>query len=77
MRRCIRLAIHVLSSLTPRLIRSKVENELGLPTGTLDAPTYKVLVKRIIHDAMVCIVHSFHPEEVDETDVIYRPYLAL
>ncbi|KAI0246896.1 hypothetical protein BJV78DRAFT_1285976 [Lactifluus subvellereus] len=41
-----------LGSLTPRLIRSEVENELGVPSGTLDASTYKGLVKRTIHDAM-------------------------
>ena len=42
------------SSLTPRLVRSEVENKLGVPNGTLDLPTYKELVKRTIHDAMVC-----------------------
>ncbi|KAH9968415.1 hypothetical protein BGW80DRAFT_1338390, partial [Lactifluus volemus] len=39
-----------LSSLTPRLIRSKVENELELPSGSLNSQ--KVLVKRIIQDAL-------------------------
>lgn len=42
------------SSLTPRLVRSEVENKLELPSGTLDSPGYKALVKRTIHDAMVC-----------------------
>lgn len=42
------------SSLTPRLVRSEVENKLGLPSGTLDSPVYRALVKRTIHDAMVC-----------------------
>lgn len=42
------------SSLTPRLVRSEVETKLGVPSGSLDAPTYKALVKRTIHDAMVC-----------------------
>lgn len=42
------------SSLTPRLVRSEVESELGVPSGTLDLPAYKALVKRTIHDAMVC-----------------------
>ncbi|KAN0109130.1 hypothetical protein V8E52_009652 [Russula decolorans] len=41
-----------LSSLTPRLVRSEVENKLELPSGTLDSPTYRTLVKRTIHDAM-------------------------
>jgi len=41
-----------LSSLTPRLVRSEVENKLELPSGTLDSPAYKTLVKRTIHDAM-------------------------
>ncbi len=42
------------SSLTARLVRSEVENRLELPSGTLDSPAYKALVKRTIHDAMVC-----------------------
>jgi len=42
------------SSLTPRLVRSEVETKLGVPSGSLDVPTYKALVKRTIHDAMVC-----------------------
>jgi hypothetical protein len=42
------------SSLTPRLVRSEVESRLGVPSGTLDLPAYKALVKRTIHDAMVC-----------------------
>ncbi|KAI0281149.1 hypothetical protein BGY98DRAFT_1095093 [Russula aff. rugulosa BPL654] len=41
-----------LSSLTPRLVRSEVENKLELPSGTLDSPGYKALVKRTIHDAI-------------------------
>jgi len=41
-----------LTSLTPRLVRSEVETKLGVPGGTLDAPAYKTLVKRAIHDAM-------------------------
>ena len=44
----------MLSSLTPRLVRSEVETKLGVPSGTLDTPTYKTLVKRTIHNAMVC-----------------------
>jgi hypothetical protein len=44
----------ILSSLTPRLVRSEVENKLGIPGGTLDAPAYKSIVKSAIHDAMVC-----------------------
>jgi predicted secreted protein len=44
----------MLSSLTPRLVRSEVENKLGVPSGTLDAAPYKALVKRTIHDATVC-----------------------
>jgi hypothetical protein len=42
------------SSLTPRLVRSEVENKLELPSGTLDSSAYRALVKRTIHDAMVC-----------------------
>jgi hypothetical protein len=42
------------SSLTPRLVRSEVESKLELPSGTLDSPGYKALVKRAIHDAVVC-----------------------
>lgn len=41
-----------LSSLTPRLVRSEVENELGLPKNTLDVPKYREIVKRAINDAM-------------------------
>lgn len=41
-----------LSSLTPRLVRSEVENKLELPSGTLDSPAYRAIVKRTIHDAM-------------------------
>jgi hypothetical protein len=43
----------MLSSLTPRLVRSEIEKKLKVPSGTLDAPTYKALVKRTIEDAMV------------------------
>lgn len=46
------------SSLTPRLVRSEVESKLELPSGTLDSPAYKTLVKRTIHDAMVCTSFS-------------------
>jgi hypothetical protein len=42
------------SSLTPRLVRSEVESKLDLPSGTLDSPGYKALVKRTIRDAIVC-----------------------
>ncbi|KAH9983657.1 hypothetical protein BJV77DRAFT_1072714 [Russula vinacea] len=41
-----------LSSLTPRLVRSEVENRLEIPSGTLDSPVYRALVKQTIHDAM-------------------------
>jgi hypothetical protein len=61
-----RNTVNVPSSLTPRLIRSKVENELELPSGSLNS--HKVLVKRIIHDALVCLFSSFNPEETDERD---------
>ena len=63
--------VNVLSSLTPRLIRSKVENELKLPSGSLNS--HKVLVKRIIHDALVCLLYSFNPEETDESDSAAHP----
>jgi hypothetical protein len=59
------------SSLTPRLIRSKVENELELPSGSLNSQ--KVLVKRIIQDALVCLLYSFNPEEIDESDSTSHP----
>ena len=42
------------SSLTPRLVRSEVENVLGLPKNTLDVPKYREIVKHAINDAMVC-----------------------
>jgi hypothetical protein len=45
----------MLSSLTPRLVRSEVENKLGIPCGTLDAPEYKSIVKSAIRDAMVYV----------------------
>jgi hypothetical protein len=48
------------SSLTPRLVRSEVENKLELPSGTLDLPAYRALVKRTIHDAMVCTSFPFN-----------------
>ncbi|KAI9465130.1 hypothetical protein F5148DRAFT_1285824 [Russula earlei] len=41
-----------LTSLTPRLVRSEVEKKMGIPSGTLDSPTYKALVKRAISDAI-------------------------
>jgi hypothetical protein len=41
-----------LSSLTPRLVRSEVENRLEIPSGTLDLPAYRALVRQTIHDAM-------------------------
>ncbi len=47
------------SSLTPRLVRSEVETKLELSSGTLDSPAYKALVKRTIHDAMVCTFFLF------------------
>ncbi|KAI0296559.1 hypothetical protein B0F90DRAFT_1811298 [Multifurca ochricompacta] len=52
-----------LSSLTPRLVRSEVEDKLGLSSGILDEPRYKTLVKRSIHDAMVCTQSIYiHPD---------------
>ena len=43
------------SSLTPRLVRSEVENALGLPKNTLDVPKYREIVKRAIKDAMASV----------------------
>jgi len=56
------------SSLTPRLVRSEVENKLELSSGTLDLPAYKALVKRTIHDAMVC-TYSLCPEVADKRNI--------
>jgi len=35
-------------------VRSEVENRLEIPSGTLDLPAYRALVRQTIHDAMVC-----------------------
>ena len=45
----------VFSELTPRIIRSKVEEFFGLNPGTLDSKEYKIALKEVASDeALVC-----------------------
>jgi hypothetical protein len=49
--------IHQLSSeLTPRVIRRKVEELLGLDSEVLDTKEYKATVKKSIEEAMVRLI---------------------
>lgn len=47
---------------TPRIVRQKVEEELALESGVLDAKEYKVVVKDALTDALVRILSLTHTD---------------
>lgn len=61
----------MISSLTPRIVRQKVEEACGLESGTLDKKEWKGVVREATNDALVLVLFPLtNVNNDDETESV-------